>query len=253
MAWFNGNPAHLWQYLPREEDERYIECFGGLPDLYNKASEFIECSDSRFATTLLRHAIAPTPDDERTKDLLATAYEDLGFGSENAIWRNSYLTGALMLRTGVEILGTDLSPALDSESPMADLFQILSVQLDGETASESDFAIQLDLGHDGMWRTIISNRALTYRGTDNVDPDTQGEAELKLVKSKEEFLGGMTGEVAGSYSYEGALEYWDGFFGLHFHWRGIGEAVALLRMRRSALILTSGSSRFGANNGPGPL
>lgn len=64
---------------------------------------------------------------------LTSAYENLGFGGDNATWRNSYLTGAQELTTGKKAdmvaggrtpLGTNLS--------VDQWYDILSVQLDGE-------------------------------------------------------------------------------------------------------------------------
>ena len=40
------------------------------------------------------------PDHDAARDLLADVLERLGYGAENATWRNGYLTGAQELRDG---------------------------------------------------------------------------------------------------------------------------------------------------------
>ena len=209
MTWFDGNPSHLWQYPPREEGERYIECIGGLDALCTKAKSFIERGDSRFAASLLGHAIAVRPDDAQTKDLLATAYETLGFGAENATWRNFYLVAAQDLRLGIKppLLGggsTSLGPKL----PIADLFQILGTQLDGEKAADANFAIDFDLGSHGVWRVIVSNGVLVYRTPKQLDVGVQGRASLALKMSKTQFLSGLKGEEIVFETQEGDLGCW---------------------------------------------
>lgn len=165
MTWFDGHPAHLWQYPPVEEGKRYVECLGGIEKLCDKAEEFINKGDSRFAATLLAHAVAASPDSPRPKGLLASAYETLGFGAENATWRNFYLTGAQELRTGKRagvIAGGKSS--LGPQLTIGQWFDVLSVQLDGEKAARESFAIDLDVTDvQEKWRIIVNNGVLTHR------------------------------------------------------------------------------------------
>ena len=57
-----------------------------------KAREFADAGDLRFAAELLKprgvRRSRPTP---AAKDALADVYEQLGYGAENATWRNFYL------------------------------------------------------------------------------------------------------------------------------------------------------------------
>lgn len=169
MTWFDGHPAHLWQYPAAEEGSRYVECMGGVDPLCDKAEQFIAKGDSRFAATLLAHAVAAYPGEEensaRARSLLAKAYEILGYGAENATWRNFYLTGAQELRTGKKagmLTGgkTPLGPNLSVDQ----WFDVMSVQLDGERAAEDAFAIDFEVEDVRQrWRLIVSNGVLTRR------------------------------------------------------------------------------------------
>lgn len=167
MTWFDGHPAHLWQYPPAEEGQRYVECMGGVETICEKAQDFIRRGDSRFAATLLAHAVAAHPDHPQAKALLATAYEALGFGAENATWRNFYLTGAQELRTGDKagVIAGGKS-ALGDQLTIGQWFDVLSVQLDGDKAAQRSRSLAVDFEVTDVgekWRVLVSNGVLIRR------------------------------------------------------------------------------------------
>lgn len=200
LTWFDGTPAHLWQYPAREEGQRYVETLGGVAALNEKAEAYIAKGDSRFAVTLLAHAIAaaggPTastassPPLLRTKQLLIVAYENLGFGAENATWRNFFLTGALELRTGRDFRALVPSRApLAANLPVSQWFDILAVQLNGERAVAQNLTAPLAIDvevvdepreEDTHWRLIVSNGVLTKR---RLQKSTAAAAASKLISA----------------------------------------------------------------------
>ncbi|KAL3456032.1 beta-lactamase-like protein [Aspergillus heterothallicus] len=185
MTWFDGRPEHLWQYPPREEGQRYVECFGGVDGICDKAETFLHRRDYRFAATLLAHAVAADPDNasQRAQDLLATTYEQLGYGAENATWRNFYLTAAQELRTGKKagMVAGGQTP-LGEKLRIEQWFEILSVQLDGQRAEKAAFSMDFDVTDAGeKWRLILSNGVLTRRRL-NGPPDTHADVELVLTR-----------------------------------------------------------------------
>ena len=94
LGWFDANPAHLWQHPPEAAGARYVQAFGGVDATVAKAKDFFEQGDLRFAAELASHAVFAEPDHEAARELLASALERLGYGAENATWRNSYLKPA---------------------------------------------------------------------------------------------------------------------------------------------------------------
>ena len=94
MGWYDGNPTSLWQHPPRAAAMRYVEVIGGQQAVLDKARSYADSGDLRFAAELLKHAVFANPDDATAKDALADVYQRLGFGAENATWRNIYLSGA---------------------------------------------------------------------------------------------------------------------------------------------------------------
>ncbi|KAI9927199.1 hypothetical protein ASPWEDRAFT_122144 [Aspergillus wentii DTO 134E9] len=204
MTWFDGRPEHLWQYPPTEEGQRYVECFGGVDKLCDKAEKFINRGDNRFAATLLGHAVAADPDspDQRAKLLLAFTYEALGFGSENATWRNFYLTAAQELRTGRKagMVAGGRTP-LGEKLSIDQWFEIMSVQIDGERAADTLFTIDFDVADvQQRWRLILSNGVLTRRlikSDVELEDARENPANLEIVLTKKQLLEVIRGNSVG--------------------------------------------------------
>lgn len=195
MTWFNGNPARLWPHPPAEEGRRYVECFGGVEGLLEKAEGFAQAGDLRFAATLLDHAVQADPTDKAARTALVSVFQRLGFGSENATWRNFFLTAAMELRSAHGRPATRPGfPALNPLGTVDQWLDSLSVRLDGLAAAEESLEIRIHDPERGIgWRVRLSNGALTHRRTkgDGIDA-----ASLTLTLRKKELLDVLNGDVA---------------------------------------------------------
>ncbi|MFE5911173.1 alkyl/aryl-sulfatase [Streptomyces wedmorensis] len=169
LGWYDGNPAHLWERPPAELAARYVEVAGGAADALAKARAYAEDGDLRFAATLLDHVVFADPGNEEAKEVLAGVYQRLGYGAENATWRNFYLRGAQELRDGVagemvDVTNPEMSMALSV--PM--LIDSVAVAIDGPRAWDDDLTIDLVLldaptGAGERRRLTLRNGALTHR------------------------------------------------------------------------------------------
>ena len=193
MTWFDGDAVNLWKYPKKEEGVRYVRCFdGGIEGLLRKAEMFVKEGDHRFAATLLGHAVAAEPDHKRARLALAEVLEKLGFGAENATWRNFYLTTAMELRSAggqeVKVQKWDTREGLNPMLSVEQWFATLSVQIDGIRAAEhGDFVIALDVvdAQERWWLLILSNGALTYRALSGASAFHESP-DLKLALKKME-------------------------------------------------------------------
>jgi alkyl sulfatase BDS1-like metallo-beta-lactamase superfamily hydrolase len=88
LGWYDGNPAHLWQHPPEATAARYVEVIGGVNATVAKAKQYLDNGDLRFAAELASHAVFAAPEDSAARELLASVLERLGYGAENATWRN---------------------------------------------------------------------------------------------------------------------------------------------------------------------
>jgi alkyl sulfatase BDS1-like metallo-beta-lactamase superfamily hydrolase len=185
MTWFDGNPANIWKHPPKEEGTRYVECMGGVQAVLEKAKEFADKGDLRFAATLLDHVVAAEPSNELGKQQLAAVYEQLGFGAENAVWRNFYLTAAQEL--GSQEKGAPQSViAINPKSTVEDWFDALSLQVDGPKAC--DLPVQTIVinipDEQTAWSLTLRNGTLTYRSKPLGTALNSDSADLTVTMSK---------------------------------------------------------------------
>ena len=138
-----------------------------------KAREFFEQGDLRFAAELASHAVFADPDNDAARELLATVLERLGYGAENATWRNSYLTGAKELRTGTiehtEVSSAGLAPALT----ITQLFDSIAIRVNGPKAWDEQLTIGWHFTdtHENYRMELSSGALIHYPTTGNQAAD----------------------------------------------------------------------------------
>jgi alkyl sulfatase BDS1-like metallo-beta-lactamase superfamily hydrolase len=164
MGWYDGNPAHLWQHPPTEQGKRYAKLAGGVDAIVANAQEAFDEGDFRWAAEILSHAVFAQPDHAAARDLLADTLEQLGYGAENGVWRNIFLSGTTELRDGQ--FGTptvSASPDVISALTPEMLFDAIAIQLNGPEAWDEKLTIDVVLTDtDSRYRLRLANGALTY-------------------------------------------------------------------------------------------
>ncbi|RJE22873.1 Beta-lactamase domain-containing protein [Aspergillus sclerotialis] len=206
MTWFDGYAENLWKLPPHEEGCRYIRCMGGVNEVLSKAKLFIEENDLRFAATLLGHVVAagdqaggPPALRAQGKTMLADVFERLGFGCENATWRNFYLGQALDLRRGdrprnrFPSTSAKFPPSLSVEQWLS----VLAIRIDGDQAGNEKRRICIDIlvkDTQETWRLILSNGALTYRQQDDYTTGVESQLDLYMSVKKHELQRILTGK-----------------------------------------------------------
>lgn len=133
MGWYDGNPVHLAPLPPADAGKRYVAAIGGAAKVRALAKTAYDSGDYGWAAELLNRAVYADPKDTEAKTLLSATYQQLAWQSENAPWRNMYLTAAKELQDGVPKVEIKASPLTDVIST-ADLFDVLSVRLNAERA-----------------------------------------------------------------------------------------------------------------------
>ena len=142
---YDGNPANLDPLPPTESAKHYIELAGGVDKLVAAAQTAYDKGDYRWAAELLNHAVLGAPDSQAAKALLARTYDQMGYMSESATWRNSYLTAAAELRNGPPKTGVNKAVMVDmlTQTPVERFLEAMAASLDGPAAEGKDFKINL--------------------------------------------------------------------------------------------------------------
>ncbi|MGO3886467.1 MAG: alkyl/aryl-sulfatase [Mycetocola sp.] len=146
MGWFDANPARLWPHPPAEQAKRYVAAIGGIDRVVELASTAYDEGDFRWAATLLDNAIFTDPEHVAASELYAATLEQLGYGAENATWRNFFLSGAKELREGN--FGTPTaagSATMVAQLTPSHIFDALAIAIDGPRAWDLDLELNVTL------------------------------------------------------------------------------------------------------------
>jgi linear primary-alkylsulfatase len=166
LGWYDGNPAHLWQHPPRAAAERYAQLMGGADQLAAKAREFLDEGDLRFAAELASHAVFADPGSAAAKDVLATAFQRLGYGCENATWRNCFLTGARELRQGITPTPFSTTAGMAPAMTVTQIFDTVAIRVDGPRAANVSLSVLWDFTDTGQrYLMELSNGVLVHQPT----------------------------------------------------------------------------------------
>lgn len=193
FGWWDGVPANLNPHPPEANARRYIELAGGGDNMIANAEKAFREGDYRWTATVMNHLVFAEPRNKRAKDLLAAAYEQLGFQSESAIWRNYYLAGAKELREGVakpdggELANPEFVKAIST----AEYFDALAVRVNPAKASNvainfvltdtrEVFGIRIRGGVETQLRSKLSDATATITTTRaDLDDITLGRASFE--------------------------------------------------------------------------
>lgn len=185
LGWYDGNPAHLWQHPPQAAAQRYARLVGGADRLAARAREFLDEGDLRFAAELAGHAVFADAGSTEARNVLAEALQRLGYGAENATWRNCFLTGAQELRHGVRPTALSLSAGLAGAMTVTQLFDTIAIRVDGPRAAGTALSI---LWHftdgDGDYWMELSNGVLIHHPTGRAR-----QADLTVTLTRRQLLG----------------------------------------------------------------
>lgn len=191
LGWFDGHPSSLWQHPPEAAATRYVQAFGGIDAVLEKAAGFTRDGDLRFAAELLKHAVFAEPGNTAVKNALAEVYTTLGYGSENATWRGFYLMGAKELRDGIYPTVLNLAGGMAAALSVEQLFDTVAIRVNGPRAAAESFVIDWQFTDLGTTvRLTLSNGALIR----TVDPRRKTEVDLTLTLTKPQLLGLLAGQ-----------------------------------------------------------
>ena len=163
MGWYDGDPASLDPHPPRERARRLVAAIGGKEAVQRLAQAAFDAGDYRWAIELAHAGVFADPLDAGSRQILADSYEQLGYQSESAVWRNIYLTGARELRQGhpdayVEAAGPNY---LALATPLADFLDLLATTLVPDKAGDARLGFNLvDTASGERYALTLANAVL---------------------------------------------------------------------------------------------
>jgi len=135
---------------------------------------------------LLNHAVFGDPSSSAAKLLLAKTYEQMGYSSEAATWRNTYLTGAQELRDGPPAKGISKATIIEMlyQTPTERFLEAMAASLDGPAADGKNLKVNLVLSDlKESYVLWIENSVLHFRSG-----EAAADANATLTLTKEIFV-----------------------------------------------------------------
>jgi alkyl sulfatase BDS1-like metallo-beta-lactamase superfamily hydrolase len=188
LGYWDGNPTTLTPLSPRDSAPLYVEMMGGSDKILAKGRELIGAGSYLLATEILDKLVHAEPGNQAAKDLLADAFEQIGYQKESASLRNSFLAAALELRSGIpsgivpRTAGPDTIRAMSTELWL----DYLAILLDSRKAEGLGFVVNFVIpDKDERFILELSNSTLTnIPGFQAPNADltvTLNRADLELV------------------------------------------------------------------------
>jgi alkyl sulfatase BDS1-like metallo-beta-lactamase superfamily hydrolase len=175
LGYWDANPATLIPPSPKDSAPLYVEMMGGAGPIMAKSQELYEQGNYLLAMEILNKLVYAEPDNQVAKDLLADAFEQIGYQKESPSVRNSFLAAAYELRNGMPPgvppsgTGPDTIRAMSTELWL----DFVGIRLDGAKAEGLHTVINLvtpDIGE--QFAVELSNSTLTnIKGVLAANPD----------------------------------------------------------------------------------
>ena len=182
MGWYDGNPSSLNDLPPTEAAKKYVEYMGGANAIMTKAKADYDKGEYRWVAEALKQVVFANPDNTAAKNLLADAYEQLGFQAEAGTWRSVYLEGAYELRKGTPKEGGVNTSSPDTIAAMTPdmLFDYMSIRLNGPKAAGKKMSFNIEFPDlKENYGLTLENAVLNYNKKEVASPT----ATLVLNKS----------------------------------------------------------------------
>jgi alkyl sulfatase BDS1-like metallo-beta-lactamase superfamily hydrolase len=182
LGYWDGNPTTLIPLSPKDSAPLYVEMMGGANPILAKGRQLITAGQYLLATEILNKLVYAQPGNQLAKDLLADAFEQLGYSKESPSLRNSFLAAALELRSGIPGGATPKSAGPDVIRAMGTnlWLDFLAIRLDPSKTAGQRFKINLITPDNGERYVLeLNNDALT-----NIKGFTAADADLSVTLNR---------------------------------------------------------------------
>ena len=179
LGYWDGNPTTLIPLSPKDSAPLYVEMMGGAKPILAKGRQLIMAGDYLLATEILNKLVYAQPGNQQAKDLLAEAFEQIGYSKESPSLRNSFLAAALELRSGIPSGATPKSAGPDVIRAMGTnlWLDFLAIRLDPTKTAGKHFKMNLSTPDNGERYVLeLNNDALT-----NIKGFTAADADLSVT------------------------------------------------------------------------
>ena len=181
LGWYDANPANLNGLPPVEAARKYVEYMGGADAAIARAKQDFAKGEFRWVAEVMSRVVYADPANAEARELNAAAFDQLGYLSESATWRNAYLFGAHELRNGPpDIRRQPFAADVVSALPVGMFFDSLGVRLNGPKADGKRIVVNWSFSDTNEKYVLnLENSALTWVGDRNA---ADADATLTMAR-----------------------------------------------------------------------
>ncbi|MBT8066196.1 MAG: MBL fold metallo-hydrolase [Gammaproteobacteria bacterium] len=164
LGYWDGNPATLAPLSPADSAPLYVDLMGGSGRILDEGAKLFEQGKYRHAMEIVNKLVYAEPGNREASLLLADIFEQLGYQYESASMRNSFLSAAQELRSGVEEgLGAETGGP-DAVRALTTLqwWDAVAIRVDTRKAEGVQFTLNFETPDSGEKFVVeMSNATLT--------------------------------------------------------------------------------------------
>ncbi|MFQ3595788.1 MAG: alkyl sulfatase dimerization domain-containing protein, partial [Sphingomonadaceae bacterium] len=191
LGFWDGNPANLDPPPATVTGSLFVEMMGGAQLVVAKGRELNAAGRYRETAQLLQHLVFAEPGNQDGRQVLADAFEQLGYQDESTSYRNSYLQLAAELRSGIAagVAGSTGSPDLVRAMTTAQWLDFLGISMDATKTEGWAWTINLVTPDNGeRFKIEMSNQALS-----SIEGFTDPKAALTITLNRADLTQVMMG------------------------------------------------------------
>lgn len=165
LGYYSAHPSDLDPLPPVEAGLKYVEYMGGAATILKQAKADFENGEYRWVAQVVKNVVMADPENSEAKNLLADAFEQLGYQAESANWRNIYLVGASELRNGINKDNSPLDVSgVIKNMPVEEFLKLIAVKLNGPKADGKKITLNVTLSNSNQEYAIyLGNSVLIYK------------------------------------------------------------------------------------------
>jgi alkyl sulfatase BDS1-like metallo-beta-lactamase superfamily hydrolase len=209
LGYWDGNPVNIAPRSPAAIAPLFVEMMGGAAPIMARGKTLIAAGQYQEATEILNHLVFAEPNNQPARDLMADAFEQLGYQNESTSLRNAYLQLAAELRGGIAegVVANSSSPDIIKAMATDQWLDFLGISMDSRKADGMKWAINLVTPDNGeRYLVEMSNATLT-----NVKGFSDPKAALTITVNRSDLNMVMMGvknfeqlEIDGKVRFEGS-------------------------------------------------
>jgi uncharacterized sulfatase len=182
LGYHDMNPVNTNPLKTEQKSCVYVKA-AGADVLYKAGIAHFEKGEYQESSQLFNDLVQCEPNNIDYRYALADSFEQQGYQSETMAWRNSYLQGAVELRTGEIKSSIKLASAdVIANTPTGMFLDFIAVRLNAEKAENAGLDFSFGLYHpdaDQRFYGEVSNANMS-----NIEVDSLPKTDVELIINK---------------------------------------------------------------------